>query len=161
VPFTYSAEVFPLSHREVGMSWAVATCLFWAAVLSITFPRMLSALTVTGAFGLYAAFNIIALVMIFLFVPETKRLSLEDLDHVFSIPQRRFMSHQCFTVLPWWIKTWIFRQKIGPCPALWNFEGGHEVDTEFQEAARKASITRQSTEAERRPSISEKIASKF
>lgn len=21
VPFTYSAEVFPLSHREVGMSW--------------------------------------------------------------------------------------------------------------------------------------------
>lgn len=38
VPFTYSAEVFPLSHREVGMSWAVATCLFWAAVLSITFP---------------------------------------------------------------------------------------------------------------------------
>ena len=30
VPYTYSAEVFPLSHREVGMGWAVATCLFWA-----------------------------------------------------------------------------------------------------------------------------------
>lgn len=71
VPFTYSAEVFPLSHREVGMSWAVATCLFWAAVLSITFPRMLAALSPTGAFGLYAGFNLIALVMIFLFVPET------------------------------------------------------------------------------------------
>ena len=28
VPFAYSAEVFPLSHREVGMGWAVATCLF-------------------------------------------------------------------------------------------------------------------------------------
>ncbi|XP_044714484.1 sugar transporter domain-containing protein [Hirsutella rhossiliensis] len=25
VPFMYSAEVFPLSHREIGMSWAVAT----------------------------------------------------------------------------------------------------------------------------------------
>lgn len=25
VPFTYSAECFPLSHREVGMAWAVAT----------------------------------------------------------------------------------------------------------------------------------------
>ena len=24
VPFAYSAEVFPLSHRETGMSWAVA-----------------------------------------------------------------------------------------------------------------------------------------
>src|SRR5690554_5750919 len=29
VPFTYSAEVFPLSHREIGMSWAVATNNFW------------------------------------------------------------------------------------------------------------------------------------
>lgn len=27
IPFTYSAEVFPLSHREVGMSWAVAVRL--------------------------------------------------------------------------------------------------------------------------------------
>lgn len=40
VPFTYSAEVFPLSHREQGMAWAVAVCLGFAAVLSITFPRM-------------------------------------------------------------------------------------------------------------------------
>ena len=54
VPFTYSAEVFPLSHREVGMGFAVATCLFWAAVLSITFPRLLAAFTPTGAFGFYA-----------------------------------------------------------------------------------------------------------
>ena len=161
MPFTYSAEVFPLSHREVGMSWAVSTCLFWAAVLSITFPRMLAALTVTGSFALYAAFNIIALIMIFLFVPETARLSLEELDYVFSIPQRRFMSHQCFTVLPWWIKTWILRRKIGPCPSLWSFEGGHEVDTEFKEAARKASISGQGTEAEIRPSSTEKIAPKF
>lgn len=44
VPFTYSAEVFPLSHREVGMGWAVATNLFWAAVLGITLPRMLDAM---------------------------------------------------------------------------------------------------------------------
>ena len=54
VPFTYSAEVFPLSHREVGMAFAVATNLFWAAVLSLTFPRLLAAFTATGAFGFYA-----------------------------------------------------------------------------------------------------------
>jgi len=45
VPFAYSAEVFPLSHREVGMSFAVATNLFWAAVLGITFPKILESLT--------------------------------------------------------------------------------------------------------------------
>jgi len=72
VPFTYSAEVFPLSHREVGMGWAVATCLFWAGVLGITFPKILAAFTPTGAFGFFAGLNIVALVMIFLWVPETK-----------------------------------------------------------------------------------------
>jgi MFS family permease len=54
VPFTYSAEVFPLSHREVGMGFAVATCLGWSSVLSITFPSLLGAFGVVGAFGFYA-----------------------------------------------------------------------------------------------------------
>jgi hypothetical protein len=31
------------------MAWAVATCLFWAAVLSITFPRMLAVMSPQGA----------------------------------------------------------------------------------------------------------------
>lgn len=47
VPFAYSAEVFPLSHREVGMGWAVATCLFWACVLTLFLPLMLSAMGTT------------------------------------------------------------------------------------------------------------------
>jgi MFS family permease len=78
VPFTYSAEVFPLSHRgallhyflflmrrsrvllalEVGMAWAVATNLFWAAVLGITFPAMLAAMRTVGAFCFYAFVSI-------------------------------------------------------------------------------------------------------
>ena len=49
VPYTYSAEVFPLTHREMGMSWAVATCLGWGAILAITFPRMLTVLTEVGS----------------------------------------------------------------------------------------------------------------
>jgi hypothetical protein len=62
-PFTYSAEVFPLSHREVGMSWAVATNNFWAAVLSLTLPTMLKVMKPQGVFGFYAGLNIIALIM--------------------------------------------------------------------------------------------------
>lgn len=50
VPFAYSAEVFPLSHRELGMGWAVATCLFWAAILSIFLPLMLETMTTTVCF---------------------------------------------------------------------------------------------------------------
>ncbi|KAK0521967.1 hypothetical protein OC835_006728 [Tilletia horrida] len=54
VPFTYSAEVFPLAQRQQGMAWAVATCLFWAAVLSITFPAMLNVMKPWGAILFYA-----------------------------------------------------------------------------------------------------------
>ena len=71
VPFTYSAEVFPLSHRgesaimsnkygvdfyltELGMGFAVATNLFWASVLSVIFPRMLAVMGAIGTFSFYA-----------------------------------------------------------------------------------------------------------
>lgn len=71
VPFTYSAEAFPLFHRgmvpsvpsistplthgiEVGMSLAVAVNLFWAGVLTVAFPRMISAFGPTGAIGFFA-----------------------------------------------------------------------------------------------------------
>ncbi|CBX98508.1 similar to sugar transporter [Plenodomus lingam JN3] len=160
VPFTYSAEVFPLSHREVGMSWAVATCLFWAAVLSITFPRMLSAMTPTGAFGFYAGLNLIALCLIFLFVPETKQRTLEELDYIFAIPTRKFISHQCGTVLPWWIKTYVMRKKIGPCPSLISFEGGGENDQALGEQVRKASLAGHGGEV-RESSIADKASKAF
>ncbi|OAP59735.1 hypothetical protein AYL99_04737 [Fonsecaea erecta] len=159
VPFTYSAEVFPLSHREVGMAWAVATCLFWAAVLSITFPRMLSAMTPTGAFGFYAGLNICALVMIFLFLPETKQRTLEELDYIFAIPTRTFIKHQVGTVLPWWIKTTIFRRKIGPCPSLWSFDGHVDNDREFVETIRRQSEAVHG--GRRRSSIADRIANRF
>ncbi|OJD40562.1 sugar transporter [Diplodia corticola] len=122
VPFTYSAEVFPLSHREVGMSWAVATCLFWAAILSITFPRMLAVMSVTGAFGFYAGLNLTALVMIFLWVPETKQRTLEELDYVFGVPTRKHMSYQITKTLPYFIKRWVLLNKNATLEPLYQFD---------------------------------------
>lgn len=54
------------------MGWAVATCLFWAAVLGLTFPRIFSVFGNTETFAFFAGLNLVALVMIFLWVPETK-----------------------------------------------------------------------------------------
>ncbi|KAH8688416.1 sugar transporter [Ilyonectria robusta] len=127
VPFMYSAEVFPLSHREIGMSWAVATNNFWASVLSLTFPRMLIAMTATGAFGFYAGLNLVALALIFLFVPETKQKTLEELDYVFAVPDRVHASYQLKTVLPWWTKRWILQRKTEKCPELYYDENQSSV----------------------------------
>lgn len=51
--FTYSAEVFRLSHREVGMSWRVAMCFFWSRVLSVSFHSFLTTAGNVGVFGFY------------------------------------------------------------------------------------------------------------
>ncbi|TFK75341.1 hypothetical protein BDN72DRAFT_810901 [Pluteus cervinus] len=122
VPFTYSAEVFPLTHREMGMSWAVATNLFWASVLSLTFPRLLSAFGPTGAFGFYAGLNIVAFVMIFFLMPETKERTLEELDYVFALPTSKHIAYQFHTYIPYFIKRWVFLNKDATLPPLYNFD---------------------------------------
>lgn len=55
----YAAESYPLTHREVGMSFAVQQNNFWAAVLGLTFPSVLSALGPSGTFYLYAGTNLL------------------------------------------------------------------------------------------------------
>ncbi|QVM11100.1 hypothetical protein D8B26_005751 [Coccidioides posadasii str. Silveira] len=126
VPFTYSAEVFPLSHREIGMSWAVATNNFWASVLALTFKRLIRAFTPPGAFGFYAGLNIVALILIFLFLPETKQRTLEELDYVFAVPTRTHAKYQLTKVLPWWFKRYILMRKHAVCPELYHLDApGH------------------------------------
>ncbi|KAH6656454.1 hypothetical protein BKA67DRAFT_654791 [Truncatella angustata] len=134
VPFTYSAEVFPLSHREVGMSWAVSTCLFWAAVLSITFPKILADLDVIGAFCLYAGFNVVAFVMIFLWVPETKQRTLEELDYVFGLPTAKFVRYQVREALPWWFKRWVLFQKGATLRPLYQFDSDDSDTNEYDDS---------------------------
>lgn len=124
VPFTYSAEVFPLSHREVGMAWAVATCLFWAAILTISFPAILGAFSTVGAFGFYAGLNVVAFFMIILWVPETKQRTLEELDYVFAVPTRTHMKYQVFTWVPWFVRRYVLFQKDAKLVPLYTFDEG-------------------------------------
>ncbi|KAJ5794091.1 hypothetical protein N7457_000690 [Penicillium paradoxum] len=124
VAFQYSAEVFPTIQREQGMAWAVCINNTFAGVLSLTFPRMRTVMTQTGAFGFYAGLNLIAWGMIFCFVRETKQLTLEELDQVFSVPTKKFITHELTVWLPWWIKHYIFRQNIPkPAPIIATGEG--------------------------------------
>lgn len=104
VPAAYSAEVFPLSHRELGASSAMAVTNLFAAALSLTFPWLLSALGNVSSFLLYAVLNIVAWVLVFLLVPETKKKSLDELDDVFSVPTEQFIRLHVKEVGPAWVK---------------------------------------------------------
>lgn len=74
VPFTYSAEAYPLYVRTIGMSLATATTWFFNAMLSITWPSLLKAFKPQGAFGWYAAWNIAGWWMVLLFMPVSFHL---------------------------------------------------------------------------------------
>ncbi|KAF4337122.1 polyol transporter 5 [Fusarium beomiforme] len=119
VAFQYSAEVFPTIQREQGMAWAVCINNTFAGILGLTFPRMTKAMTPTGAFGFYAGLNLIAWGMIFCFVRETKQLTLEELDQVFSVPTSQFISYETRVWLPYFFKRHILRKKgIEKPPAI-------------------------------------------
>jgi hypothetical protein len=133
VAFQYSAEVFPTIQREQGMAWAVCinntfgksqnpdksdrlTDLCLAGILGLTFPRMQNVMTPTGAFGFYAGLNLIAWGMIFCFVRETKQLTLEEIDQVFSVPTKSFLNYEITTWLPYFFKRHVLFQKSTPKP---------------------------------------------
>ncbi|KAJ7655470.1 MFS transporter [Mycena rosella] len=118
VAFQYSAEVFPTVQREQGMAWAVCINNVFAGVLGLTFPRMQTVMTPTGAFGFYAGLNLIAWAMIFCFVRETKELTLEELDQVFSVPTSTYIKYESTVWLPWFIKRYILRRDIPRPPAI-------------------------------------------
>ncbi|KAJ9649279.1 hypothetical protein H2199_000054 [Coniosporium tulheliwenetii] len=110
VPFTYSAEAYPLYVRAIGMSLATATTWFFNFVLSITWPSLLEAFTPTGAFSWYAGWNIVGWVLVLLFLPETKGKTLEELDQVFSVPTH---IHAAYGVrqLGYFFRRYLLRQK--------------------------------------------------
>ncbi|KAI4119349.1 MAG: hypothetical protein LQ345_000728 [Seirophora villosa] len=110
VPFTYSAEAYPLYVRAYGMSLATATNWFFNALLSITWPSMQTAFKPQGAFSWYATWNIIGFFLILILVPETKGKTLEELDYVFSVPTAE---HAAFGLrqLRYFVKRYVLRQK--------------------------------------------------
>ncbi|KAH8811761.1 MFS sugar transporter [Xylogone sp. PMI_703] len=113
VPFTYSAEAYPLYIRAPGMSLATATTWFFNFVLSVTWPSLLKAFKPQGAFGWYATWNIIGFIAVLLFVPETKGKTLEELDQVFSVRSRDHAAYGLRQV-PYFFNRYILRRDVQP-----------------------------------------------
>ena len=72
LPSIYFSESFPLSHRELGAGSTIFVNNSVGSALSLTFPSLLAKVGPTGAFGLYAGLNMLAFVVIFFIIPETK-----------------------------------------------------------------------------------------
>ena len=121
VPFTYSAEAFPLYIRDLGMGFATATCWFFNFILALTWPKLVSSFTSTGAFGWYAAWNIVGFFLVLWFLPETKGLTLEELDEVFSVSTRKHAIYQTKSILISFQRV-VLRRHIDPLPPLYEHQ---------------------------------------
>jgi hypothetical protein len=53
---------------------------------------------------------------------ETKRLTLEELDQVFSVPTRVFAKYQLTKALPYFIKRWILFRRNTHLEPLYKVE---------------------------------------
>ncbi|KAH0699049.1 hypothetical protein KY284_013264 [Solanum tuberosum] len=84
VTWVYTAEIFPLRYRGLGVGIGVAVNRLMNATVSMTFLSMMSAMTIAGTFFMFAGISIIALIFFYYFLPETKGKSLEEMEALFT-----------------------------------------------------------------------------
>jgi len=136
VPFTYSAEAYPLYVRNIGMSLATATTWFFNFVLSVTWPSLQAAFTPQGAFGWYAAWNVVGWWLVLLFMPETKGKTLEELDQVFNVPTRLHAAYG-LRQIPYFINRYLLRRNVQP-EVLYKEVDPDAIDAEKADATEKS-----------------------
>ncbi|RFU31981.1 hypothetical protein B7463_g4375, partial [Scytalidium lignicola] len=103
IPFVYASESFPLYMRSLGMSFATATTWVFSFSLTLAWPSQLASMTPTGAFCFYSAWCVVGTVVVFFFIPETRGLSLEELDAIFNVPMALHANNK-WHLLQFWLK---------------------------------------------------------
>ncbi|KAL8179447.1 UNVERIFIED_CONTAM: hypothetical protein K2H54_066558 [Gekko kuhli] len=94
------SEIYPAGIR--GRAFAFCNCFNWAAnlLISLTFLNLIEVIGLSWTFLLYGLVGVVAVIFIYLFVPETKGQSLEEIDQQFS--KKQLLQGNTF------------------CPKIWN-----------------------------------------
>ncbi|KAJ5578520.1 uncharacterized protein N7459_007484 [Penicillium hispanicum] len=86
VPYLYGTEIFPTRIRNI--SYAISMGLHWFfqfAVVRVT-PNMFVSLHVWGAYLFWAIISALGLIILGIWMPETKDVPIERMDELFSGP---------------------------------------------------------------------------
>jgi MFS transporter, SP family, arabinose:H+ symporter len=79
------SEIFPNRHRAEGQALGSFTHWIFAALLTTFFPKMVTAFAPGYVFAFFAFMMVLQLIWVKTMVPETKGISLEDMQHKLGI----------------------------------------------------------------------------
>jgi hypothetical protein len=95
-----------LTNSLQGASVAISINLLFAGILTILIPSINREFKIEGTLGFFAGMNVVAFILVWLFVEETKRLPLEELEKVYDSLKFDFAKYQLFTRRPYPMKRW-------------------------------------------------------
>ncbi|KAM1106144.1 hypothetical protein ACFX13_003090 [Malus domestica] len=84
ITWVYSSEIFLLQLRTQGCNMGVAVNRVTSGVISKTFISLYKAITIGGAFFLYAGIAALSWVFFYTLYPEMQGQSLEDMEVLFG-----------------------------------------------------------------------------
>lgn len=84
ITWVYSSEIFPMRLRAQGASLAISVNRLVSGVVSMTFLTISKKITFGGMFFVLAGIMVAGTVFFYVFLPETKGKSLEEMGAVFD-----------------------------------------------------------------------------
>ncbi|ORY00514.1 sugar transporter [Basidiobolus meristosporus CBS 931.73] len=97
IGWVYPSEIYPNRVRAKCLSITTATNWTFNFLVGLIVPKLMESIK-WGLYGIFALFGLIMFTNVFFFVPETKGLSLEEIDQMFDYkrngkPYRRSFLH--------------------------------------------------------------------
>jgi MFS family permease len=86
VIWVFISEIFPTRHRADGQALGSFTHWAFAALLTSLFPKMVTAFAPASVFLFFCGMMALQLIWVLTMVPETKRVSLEDMQARLGLP---------------------------------------------------------------------------
>nr|DAD40684.1 TPA_asm: hypothetical protein HUJ06_015007 [Nelumbo nucifera] len=84
IAWVYSSEIFPLRLRAQGGSLAAGVNRMMSGIIVTTFLSLYKAITIEGSFFMFAGIATVTWVFIYVFLPETRGRTLEEMEVLFS-----------------------------------------------------------------------------
>ncbi len=82
--WVFISEIFPDRHRAAGQALGSFTHWFWAATMTLVFPRVVATVPPGYIFAFFCMMMVLQLVWVTVMVPETKGVALEDMERTLA-----------------------------------------------------------------------------